>query len=49
MECGMSQILRHESNSGHQQKEQVSDKLTSYGILLLFLLEVYVEHVQHLQ
>ena len=33
MECGKAQILRHESTSGHQQKEQVSDKLTSYGIL----------------
>ena len=33
MECVKAQILRHESSSGHQQKEQVSEKLTSYGIL----------------
>ena len=33
MECSKAQIWRHESTLGHQQKEHVSNKLTSYGIL----------------
>ena len=33
MECGKSQIVKHESTVGHQEKVELSDKLTSYGIL----------------
>ena len=32
MECGKSQILKHESTVNHQEKVEISEKLTSYGI-----------------
>ena len=33
MECGKSQILKHECTVGHQEKVDILEKLTSYRIL----------------